>query len=361
MSNQYMKYHKVAPIEMLKAYSKGELSVSDSMWIEQLMQKNPMVKAVAEDVASINVETVKSISNRTSKSISTVYLSKIGFWSKYGVWIGLSSIALIIGLALFLQKSNTAVYEPIPMSQKLKSSKKIPSNNSFIGVAPVTDQDETSEDDLTIETDLKADNANTKQSVQSPEDEKIDFGNISSDQLTVKTQTFDPKAKTIEPISIDANKGADNTRSFSSSTKSTASQSVVLSVQNVQILAKSNPKDIKRSNNNSGSPLNTFGGNKSKGSSYAIADVPKYRGGDRALQDYFVGKLRPLKITKGEDRFDRSVMIDLEINSRGKLKDYTIHGNLHPIHQKALIEAIKNLPKFSKGSESVVYSIGISF
>ena len=356
-----MKYHNVAPIEMLEAYSKGELSVSDSMWIEQLMQKNPMVKAVAENVSSINVKTVKSISNRTSKSISKVYLSKIGFWSKYGVWIGLSSIVLIIGLALFFQNSNSAVYEPVAMNKKLKSPKKIPSNNSVVSIAPVKDQAEMDKDALTKEIDLNANDESVEESVKSSEDERVNFGDVSSDQLTVKMQPSDPKPKTIEPISIANNKGGDNTRSFSS-TKTSSSQSVVLSVQNVQILAKSNPKDIKRSNGgNNGNPLSTFGGNKSKGSSYAIDDVPKYRGGDRALQNYFVGKLRPIKITKGEDRYDRNVMIDLEINARGKLKDYTVHGNLHPTHQKALIEAIKDLPKFSKGSESVVYSIGISF
>lgn len=345
-----MKYHNVAPIEMLEAYCRGELSVSDSMWIEQLIQTNPMVKAVVENGSSINVGAVKSISSKTSKSISRLYLAKVGFWSKYGVWIGLSSIVLILGLALFFQKNNSAVYEQTAMTKELKSPKKVPSTDKFAAVVPIADND-------------KENNEAIESNKEDVYEILIENNNSKTEHLVIKKQESDLNLKTkIKPIEIENEPNSDNTRGFVTNANSSENQSVVLAVQNVQILAKSNPNDTKRSNNSkSDSPLSTFGGKSEKGSSYSMDDVPKFTGGDRALQNYFVGKLRPLKIKKGEDHYDRSVMIDLEINSRGKLKDYKVYGNLHPTHQKALIEAIKNLPKFSKGSENVVYSIGISF
>lgn len=360
MSNQSMKYHSVAPIEMLEAYSRGELSVSDSKWIEQLIQKNPMVQAVAENISSINIATVKSISNSTSKGISSLYLGKIGFWSKFGVWIGLSSIVLVIGLALFFQNNNSAVYEQTSLSQKLISPKKVPSNSHLAALTPMTN-DEVEEDEILAQP------TEEKEHIQeAPEIEDNTTAPITTKQLVVKNKKLGlkqkEKADVIEIVPIDNGSKSDNTRTFSSNTKTIENQSVVLSVQDVQILAKSNPKDVKRtSNGNKGNPMKAFGSKSESNSSYAMDDVPSFTGGDRALQDYFIGKLRPLKIKKGEDHYDRNVMIDLEINSRGKLKNYNVHGNLHPTHQKALIQAIKDLPRFSSGSENVVYSIGISF
>lgn len=336
---------------MLEAYSKGELSGSDSMWIEQLIQKNPMVKAVAESMTSINVATVKSISRKTSVSISNVYLSKIGFWSKYGVWIGLSSIALIIGLALFFQNNTiNSVYEQTAMTTELNSPENSPSNMNSEAVVATTIDDSENDNNLADNKDFENVKKEDVSEFSSKNNDKS--SSIGTDHLKVKGQESkmqsNTKNKMIVPNPLVEDPKTDNTRSFASGTKTMESQSVLLSVQNVQILAKTNPKDLKGKSNN--------GSN-----SYSMDDVPKFTGGDRALQDYFVGKLRPIKIKKEEDHFDRNVMVDLEINARGKLKDYTIYGDLHPTHQKALIEAINNLPQFSKGSENVVYSIGISF
>lgn len=371
MLSQSMKYHNIAPIEMLEAYGRGELSVSDSRWIEQLIQKNPMVSAVAENVSSVNVAAVKSISSKTSKSIAKVYLSKIGFWSKYGVWIGLSSIVLIIGLALFFQKNNyNTEYEQTAMNKELKTPKKIPSTENIVAIVPMG-VDTKENVDLTEKTSVsdarEYKNSNNLETSVPIETKEFKTASIDTHHLKVKEQQSDLDSKRndklIEKETPDKNSGSDNTRSFESKTKTSANQSVVLSVQNVQILSKLKPNDAKRSkkNNSKRSPMSASGGNSVSNSSFSIDDIPKFTGGDRALQDYFVGKLRPLKIKKGEDHFDRNVMVDLEINSRGKLKDYKIYGNLHPTHQKALIEAINELPRFSKGSENVVYSIAISF
>lgn len=371
-----MKYHNLAPVEMLKAYGKGELSVSDSKWVEQLIQNNPMVSAVAENISSINVATVHSISNKTSKSIAKAYLSKVGFWSKYGVWIGLSSIVLIIGLALFLQNSSNAIYEKKTIAQKLQSPNKVPSNNNIASVVPISDKTTEEDRDLSekVEVDIEEQKGSLPEETVNEtaiEEENKNF-EVEMDQLQIKDQKSEtdskPKNELTETSSSKEDEEthsnhSDNTRSFSSKAETSASQSVVLSVQNVQILSKLNPKDLKRSNNsrNNRGQLNSGKKQAGSGGSYSLEDVPQFTGGDRGLQNYFIGQLRPLKIKKNEDRFDRTVMIELEINARGKMKDYKIQGNLHPKHQKALIKAIKDIPQFSKGSEKVVYSLAISF
>jgi hypothetical protein len=177
-----------------------------------------------------------------------------------------------------------------------------------------------------------------------------------------KDKPFEGMYFSAEPKPEKKKQPEDNTRTFVSEAKS-ASKTVVLAVQQVQILAKTNPDDIARSSskNNNGNPMQTFGQKPGSGSSYSIDDIPKFPGGDRALQNYFAGKLRPIKIKESENKFDKSVMIDLEINFRGKLKDYSIYGQLHPDHQKVLIKAIEELPRFGKGNENITYSLGIAF
>ncbi|HLV42973.1 MAG TPA: hypothetical protein VKY37_11890 [Brumimicrobium sp.] len=375
MSNQSMKYHELPSFETLVAYQRGDLSVVDSQWIEQLIQNNPMVKAVAESTSSINVAAVKSLSNKTSQVISSTYYTKTGFFSKYGVWIGLSTITLIIVATYFFQMfQNDGVYEKSALNLNIETPENnTPSNQNVFAFSAEELSDKEGFDELEKAVlDVKKNKdlgielvANEYQNETLKKKNKVapESVRISKENKTTSTdEIYSSEDSHMRPKQEDKIDEFDNTRTFVSENKS-VNKSVVLSVQQVQILAKTNPDDFTSSSkkDKKGNPMQSFGKNPGNNSSYAINDVPKYPGGDNALQNYFIGKLRPIKIKEIENHYDKSVMIDLEVNSRGKLKDYTIHGQLHPEHQKALIKAIEEISRFEKGTESITYSIGIAF
>ena len=160
------------------------------------------------------------------------------------------------------------------------------------------------------------------------------------------------------PNDLQSENTFDNTREFSAENKK--NQTIMLAVSNVQILSKSNPDALNtRSTGGKGNPLGEQ--TTSTSNNFSVSDIPSYPGGDRALNNYFKGKLRPIQIPQHQDKFDRTVLIELTINSRGKLKDYKIRGQLHPTHQDALVKAIEELPRFNKGSEKITYSLGLTF
>src|SRR5690554_2657351 len=367
MSSQSMKYHELPSFETLVAYQKGDLSAVDSKWIEQLIQSNPMVKAVVESASSINSTAIKSISKRTSQSIATTYYSKAGFWSKYGIWIGLSSIALLMGFAyLFQTLKAEALYEQTALNMNDSSNDAIKNHSpkekavlaSFESDADDEEQNPNSTVDIQGDTEL----IEKEFDLKSEGEKTSKQGSMRATQENKKTPFDGMGFNAYQKPEEKNQKTPDNTRTFTAES-STSSKTVILSVQQVQILAKTNPDDFSSSSkkDNKGNPLHTFGQKPGDNGSYAIADVPKYPGGDRALQNYFTGKLRPIKIQEKDNQYDKSVMIDLEINFRGKLKDYKIYGQLHPDHQSALIKAIEELPRFDKGTENITYSLGIAF
>lgn len=365
MSSQSMKYHELPSFETLVAYQKGDLSAVEKQWIDQLMKDNPMVRAVVESSTQIKSSAVQSISKRTAQRLSDTYFSELGFWTKYRVWIGLSALAILLG-AVFLFKTEKpeALYSKKALSmnnhvQENEQNNFQPSDYDLVGTETEGLSDAEIEEkeiqDLEHEENIEG-----NKELEVDEIDKLKKNNkdltweeeILIDQNIYKTAGEDEESQNSE----------DNTRSFSTQSAK-ANKTITLSVQQVQILAKSNPDDINSSSkkDKKGNPLQVFGQDVGSGASYSIDDVPKYPGGDRALQNYFTGKLRPIVIVESENRFDRSVMIDLEVNSRGRLKDYQIYGELHPDHQKALIKAIEDLPRFSKGAVSIIYSLGIAF
>lgn len=357
MSSQSMKYHELPSLEMLVAYQKGTLSAVDSEWIEQSAQSNPMVKAVLDNVASIDYAAVQSISKRTSRSIAATYYSKTGFWSKYGVWIGLSSFAVLLGFTSLFQFSEPeSLYQQEKLTAlehlgQIKHYHSVEKSDAVIPQLELKDEVEVEREIPISISDKVTENTETITNRK----EKIE-----SHALQVR-EIENLEIKAIEPIKEEEEFLPDNTRVFNVAAES-VDKTVLLSVQQVQILAKTNPDDFNSSStNNKGNPLQVFGRKSEGRSSYSISDVPKYPGGDVALQNYFTGKLRPIQIQESENNYDKSVMLDLEINTRGKLKDYKVYGELHPEHQKALIQAIEELPRFSKGTESITYSLGIAF
>ena len=379
MSSQSMKYHSLPSYEMIVAFKAGDLSAADSKWVTQLIRSNDMVKAVADEASASEVAAVESISSRVSQQLTTAYFSR-GFWSKYGVWIGLSAITLLIGLFYLFNGEQT---EPLYTVDKMQLEKSTSSNNSPLEIAKTSEKSNSAQQKNNLGGVTSVENEqeeNTKPGLFQPDKREKSTTNTENNSKQDEMKGSNTKPVPVDAVDIvdskptkgkdptpkitppkEASSTTDNTREFSTK-DAKSNQNVMLAVQNVQIMAKINPDDIQSSGSNvsGGNPLGARSEARSNGS-YSVNDMPHYPGGDRALQNYFIGELRPIKIPKKQDVYAKSVVIDLALNSRGKLKEYTIHGKLHPKHQKALVKAIENLPRFEKGKEKVNYTLGISF
>jgi hypothetical protein len=346
-----MKYHNIPSIDLLVAYKSGRLTGDELISVERAISLNPMVAGVAESLGIEDVPVIKSISSNIHKHFLTPKLKSTGFWSKYGGWIGLSSIVILLGIygltelnkpeARYVNDSMLLVDNEVDPDAQVKLTAS--ANHSEQSQEADKRQPEHSEKALLIDsTESGEENDAVEESLSEEVDVAsiADIGDLDEEKSSEEENTFD------------------NTRKFSAENQE--NKSVMLAVSNVQILSKSNPDALNtRSTGGDGNPL----GNQttSTGNSFSVSDIPTYPGGDRALGDYFKGKLRPIEIPKHQDKFDRTVLIELTVNSRGKLKDYNIRGQLHPTHQDALVKAIEELPRFNKGSEKITYSLGVSF
>lgn len=359
-----MKYHSLPSLSDLKAYRMGKLSNDDRSWIDSVISTNPLVAEVFNGIDETNVAAVQRVSNSVSNRITKTYIPNRGFWSKYAGWVGLSSIVLILGSVYFLNlESITPKY--VAEQSYLNIEKPDGKGNVTLisddneDAVQKSDDPETShqesDTDSGKEEDTKSQsfNDNTKVNGLNPK------GNFKLS--TPETLKLDEEGKESEATN---NNQPDNTRGFESNTTNEKTGTILLAVNSVNILSKMNPDDFNTRSTNSGGndPLGRGDTKRRNNANYSMSDLPSYPGGDRALINYFKGQLHPIKIPVSADKFDRSVMIELEINSRGKLKDYKIFGNLHPTHQKELEKAINELPQFDKGKgEKVRYSLAVSF
>tara|TARA_B100000508_G_scaffold118450_1_gene98553 strand:- start:69462 stop:70517 length:1056 start_codon:yes stop_codon:yes gene_type:complete len=351
-----MKYHDIPSLKLLQAYKQGKLSGHDLNWVEERIANNPMVAGVVDqmDVSDYNV--VQSITDRVRHNVVEKHLSKTGFWTKYGVWIGLSSIAILLGIVGFTSWNSP---EPRYFNETMLLSDPDIDVDAWVKLAERDETQNGQQDDVEInvvqsENDLgNQDQLNTKQSEERTLEKKgKELDAETKEKFTVQTNNED------EGLNKNEQNYEDNTREFDN--EQSKNQTILLAVSTVQILSKTNPDALNtRTTGGGGNPLGDQ--TTSSGSSFSVKDIPAYPGGDRALGNYFKGKLRPIQIPQHQDKFDRTVLIELTINARGKLKDYKIRGQLHPTHQQALEKAIEELPRFRKGSEKITYSLGVSF
>lgn len=352
MSSHSMKYHNIPSIDLLEAYKSGRLTGDELISVERAISLNPMVAGVAESLEIEDVPVIKNISNNIHNHFLTPKLKPSGFWSKYGGWIGLSSIVILLGIngvtelskpeARYVNDAMLLVDNEVNPNAQVELTAS--ANNSEQSQEADKTQPEQSKKALLIDTTESDEGSDTVEETLS---EEVDVAAILAiDDLG-------------EENSSEEEETFENTREFSAENQE--SKNVMLAVSNVQILSKSNPDALNtRSSGGGGNPLGnqtTSTGN----NSFSVSDIPTYPGGDRALGNYFKGKLRPIQIPKHQDKFDRTVLIELTVNSRGRLKDYNIRGQLHPTHQDALVKAIEELPRFNKASEKITYSLGVSF
>lgn len=363
MSSRSMKYHSLPSLSDLKAYQQGKLSSEERSWIDSVIDRNPLVAEVLKNAESTDSAAVQRVSVSVTDRIAKTYIPSRGFWSKYAGWIGLSSIAFTLGSIYFLNpESISPKYALEQSSLNIKQSGKsngvnlVSNDNIDLNKGSINDTEYSNPD-----ADEPSKNTNEQNEILAinPDDKNVIGLNPKSNSgmITTTTLEFDEKEKNnkSEP---------DNTRTFESNESNEKTGTVLLALNSVNILSKLNPDDFntRETSSGGGNPLGRSETKRQNNASYSMQDLPSYPGGDQALINYFKGKLRPIEIPAKADQFDRSVMIELEVNSRGKLKDYQIFGNLHPTHQKQLEDAIKELPQFEKGNgEKVKYSLAISF
>ena len=355
-----MKYHSLPSLSDLKAYQNGKLSNEDRSWIDTVVRNNPLVAEVLEGIDSTDTAAVRRVSAAVSQKISKTYLPSRGFWSKYAGWIGLSSIVLILGSIYFF---NLESIEPKYVAEE--SSLNISKAQKATAVNLVHEENnyDSHKTDEEKEPEMMLSNQSQEENKSIPSNENSVSGlapkksykmtPLPTLKLTEEEEKNKPDLQT-----------ADNTRDFEDNESVEKVGNVLLAVNSVNILSKMNPDDFNTRSSSSGGndPLGRGNTKRQNNASYSISDLPSFPGGDQALINYFKGQLRPIKVPAKADVFDRSVMIELEVNSRGKLKDYKIYGNLHPTHQKQLEKAIEELPQFDKGKgEKVNYSLAISF
>ncbi len=350
-----MKYHNIPSIDLILAYKSGKLTGEELISVERAISLNPMVAGVAESMEVEDVPMTKSIANKIHENFITPKLKHRGFLTKYAGWIGLSSILILLGIY-----GVTEMLKPEPRyaNETMTISDQEVDPNVKVNLETKDQVLIKDENGSTLELSEAGQLVDGSENFEGGKDHNALQNEQLSDNETSNQLNVLGEDKPGDEIKEEDENGFDNTREFSAESKS--NRSVLLAVSNVQILSKSNPDALNtRSTGGGGNPLGEQ--TTSSSNSFSVKDIPSYPGGDRALNNYFRGKLRPIEIPSHQDKFDRTVLIELTINARGKLKDYEIRGQLHPTHQDALIKAIDGLPRFNKGSEKITYSLGLSF
>jgi hypothetical protein len=355
-----MKYHSLPSLSDLKAYQNGKLSNEDRSWIDSVVRNNPLVAEVLEGIDSTDTAAVRRVSAAVSQKISKTYLPSRGFWSKYAGWIGLSSIVLILGSIYFF---NLESIEPKYVTEESSLNISRAQKATAVNLVHEENNYDSHKTDEEKESEMMLSNQSQEENKSIPSNEKSVSG-LAPKKSYKMTPLPTLKLTEEEEKSKPDLQTADNTRDFENNESVEKVGNILLAVNSVNILSKMNPDDFntRRSTSGGNDPLGRRDTKRQNNASYSISDLPSFPGGDQALINYFKGQLRPVKVPAKADVFDRSVMIELEVNSRGKLKDYKIYGNLHPTHQKQLEKAIEELPQFDKGKgEKVNYSLAISF
>jgi len=317
-----MKYHNLPTAKQIEAYNSGRMSVGERKWMDSMMKRNPFVKESVEAAKVVDMSVVARISSHMSTNVTAQYLTKVGFWSKYGGWISFGSIAVVIGLGAYFgpglynefNKENNAQVEDafVPQAQSEFSKESI-AENKVSTTAEKLDNSSIpsgSENNETTNTVLSADEIGEDVS-----NETVILENV--DQLVVPAEKVEEEKVVKDPAPK-------------------ATVLTTLSAKKVIISSKFNPDD-KAANN-----------------------FPAYPSGDTDLCSYFKNKLRPIQVPDAE-KYSKKATVFLQVNSKGKITSSSISGSLHPTHEAALNTAINNLPKFDAGKSNVKYSIVVSF
>lgn len=323
MSIQSMKYHNLPTAKQIEAYNSGRMSTGERKWMDSMIKRNPFVKESVEAAKSTDMAAVGRISSYMSSNVTAQYLTKVGFWSKYGGWISFSSIAIIIGAGVFFGPD---LYNKYTVSENLTEIE------SAVG------DDKTKE--IISENEVKHDAADALSTGKEMNSSKT-LDNIDVQELDGQPSEVNDNQVVVDDNYENLNETSLNEENLEAKTvaKDLAAKETkltVLSAKKVTISSKFDPDNIVTSN------------------------FPVYPGGDLALCDYFKSKLRAIQVPDAE-KYSKKATIVLQVSAKGKVTSSSISGHIHPTHESALKSAIDSLPKFETGKSKVQYSLLVSF
>lgn len=312
-----MKYYNLPTSQQIADYHSGQLSMENNQWIEKLMSSNLFVKSAVEDFPLDQQHEVQTISERISGKITKSYLQKRGFWSRFGGWISLSIILLLIGVLAVLNMSP---------EQKYTQKGLLLAENQEKGEKPILEESEKLSSNRKEVIAQKSPETNEQKEV-------LNSNTVQSENNTDNGQkTADPMLEMEDAASVTTNTEAE----VESKEQTKLTGKLLKSVRSVNLISKDFNTEYKRY-------------------------IPEYPGGDRALFDYFRTQLKPVELDYSEGAFDAAVTFNLSVDKNGMDTSYEIEGALHPVHKIQLENCFKNLPRFKPGQTDVTYTVEIAF
>ena len=302
-----MKSYNLPSIEQIASYHQGTLSVKDKQWIESIMQKNPFVKEAVSTFSMEKMQTVQQISERVSTRIMNQYAAPRGFWSKYGVWIGLSAIAVMLSIGYFTSTHNEQRYF-------------LTENDAALSI--LTIDSEATVAQTTENTEIQSVEEATVQSMNpgsSPNDQEL----ITAAEIDRET-TVETSAETPEETEIEAKE------------RLNFSGKLLKSIRGISIV-EVDKRGLKN------------------------REIPAFPGGNIALTNHFQSFITPVELQYGEPLYDAKAKILLEIAANGQLTEHEVQGVLHELHAQQIATAIAKLPSFKPGKGAVNYTIEVKF
>lgn len=334
-------------MDELMQFKRGTLHKKRVQEIQQLIKTNPMVAEALQIAEDVNASEVMSLTNSLKGKMATYLIEKSTFWWKLIGWSGSIAVIALIGW-LFL-KNNTnpskSIAEVTPTIQF--SNPKMDNKNTNVAL-PVKTDELTSNNISTVKNEANQDKVESKESAKIKE-------------ITPKTVE---KEKSVASIKNEVEKTVSTPTKQVQKTEKASPTSVVLNLQYVQILQKTNPNDskVKTKSSSQYDPLGR-GTVKKTEKTYAAEDLPSFPGGDDAIQDYFRGIIHPVSIPiASATTKNRSCYVRILVNSRGKVKETEIIGTPPKEIREQLKKGLEKLPDFipGKGNE-VEYLISLSY
>lgn len=325
MSIQSMKYHNLPTIKQIEAYNNGRMSLGERKWMDSMIKRNQFVKESVEAAKASDLAAAGRISSYISSNVTSQYLTKVGFWSKYGGWISFSSIAIIIGLGAYFGPD---------LYNQYNSSENITQVEQVVGQST---ENETSIEN-TVESQVSHSTNKNQTTTASSNNGEANVSDEVSTEMNPPNESIDDGTTVIVDNKTEEKNNPEE-KVENKEVKDPAPKEIklsVLSAKKVTISSKYDPDNKSATN------------------------FPTYPGGDLALCDYFKNKLRPIQVPDA-DKYSKKATVVLQVNSKGKVTSSSISGNIHPTHESALRTAIDNLPRFDSGKSKVQYSVVVSF
>jgi len=337
-------------MDELMQFKRGTLHKKRVQEIQQLIQTNPMVAEALLIVDDVNASEVIALTNSLRGKLASYLIAKSTFWWKFIGWT--SSIAVIAIIGWLFLKNNT---NPSKLISKTTPSTQLSQptvQHENTSVATPIEKNDPKEKEV----------SNLVVAKNELKQEKI----TSKEEFTIKEANpkTAEKTKAISPLKNESEKTVSTPTKQVQKAEKSSPTSIMLNLQYVQILQKTNPNDakVKTKSSSQYDPLGRGTVKKSE-KTYAAEDLPSFPGGDDAIQDYFRGIIHPVSIPiAAATTKNRSCYVRILVNARGKVKETEIIGTPPKEIKEQLKAGLDKLPDFIPGKgNDVEYLLSLSY